>query len=102
MNILVINAADIKGGAAKVGYDLARGLRDRAHEVTYLVGKKFADQDWIQEIPKRKTIKQTDFSQRVIHRLGMNSLSLNSDFPFQLGESLKRSIATSVILTWNR
>ena len=87
MNILVINAADIKGGAAKVGYDLARGLRDRAHEVTYLVGKKFADQDWIQEIPKRKTIKQTDFSQRVIHRLGMNSLSLNSDFPFQLGES---------------
>lgn len=84
MKILLINAADIKGGAAKVGYHLGKGLRDRAHDVTYLVGKKFAQEDWIEEIPKLKRTKNRTRSQRVIHRLGINNLSLNSDFPFQL------------------
>lgn len=89
MKILIINGADIKGGAAKVGYDLAKGLRDRDHEVTYLVGKKFSTESWIQEIPKTKT-KQGNLkkiSQRVIHRLGINNLNLTSDFPFQLSQS---------------
>jgi len=87
MKILIINAADIKGGAAKVGYYLGQGLRDRGHDVTYLVGKKFADQDWIQQIPKAKQGQFKHFSQRVIHRLGINNLNLNSDFPFQLNQS---------------
>ncbi len=87
MKILVINAADIKGGAAKVGYDLAQGLLDRAHEVTYLVGKKFSQEDWIQEIPKPKEDNPKALSQRLIHRLGVNNLGLRSAFPFQLTRS---------------
>jgi glycosyltransferase involved in cell wall biosynthesis len=87
MKILIINGPDIKGGAAKVGYELAKGLRDRAHEVTYLVGKKFTDEDWIQEIPKLEKGNPRALSQRVIHRLGINSLGLRSNFPFQLSQS---------------
>ena len=35
MKILVINGADIKGGAAKVGYELGKGLRDRARRISF-------------------------------------------------------------------
>lgn len=87
MKILLINSADVKGGAAKVGYHLAQGLRDRAHDITYLVGKKFSQEDWIQEIPKLKTGNPRALSQRVIHRLGINNLGLRSNFPFQLSQS---------------
>ncbi|AFZ44912.1 glycosyl transferase group 1 [Halothece sp. PCC 7418] len=87
MKILLINSADIKGGAAKVGYHLGQGLRDRAHEVTYLVGKKFSEEEWIQAIPKRSPGKTKKLSQRVIHRLGVNNLGLTHGFPFQLTQS---------------
>jgi hypothetical protein len=40
MKILLINSADIKGGAAKVGYHLAQGLRDRARSLSFRIAGK--------------------------------------------------------------
>jgi hypothetical protein len=40
MKILIINGADIKGGAAKVGYHLAQGLRDRARSISFRIQAK--------------------------------------------------------------
>lgn len=87
MKILIINAADIKGGAAKVGYYLAKGLHERGHEVVYLVGQQYATDAFIQKIPARPASPFLSISNHIIHRLGVNQLGLISHFPFSLGKS---------------
>lgn len=84
MRILQINNSDTKGGAARVAYMLSLGLRDRGHDVEYLVKSKHADEPWIVEADLPKKSGRT-ISDRVIHRLGFNELSLNSAFPRSLG-----------------
>ena len=85
MKILMINASDVKGGAAKVGYLLSKGLIERHHDVRYLVKAQSADDEFIQEItPDSNLNKSRSISQRVIHRLGINQLGLNEAFPFSL------------------
>ncbi|MEO1134748.1 MAG: glycosyltransferase, partial [Cyanobacteria bacterium J06639_1] len=84
MRILQINNSDTKGGAARVAYMLSQGLRDRGHEIEYLVKSKHADESWIVEAGLPQKTGRT-VSDRVIHRLGLNGLSLNSAFPKSLG-----------------
>lgn len=86
MRILQINNSDVKGGAARVAYMLGRGLRDRKHDVEYLVKTKHADDPWIvaADLPKKTSRSLSD---RVIHRLGLNGLGLNCAFPRSLGRA---------------
>ncbi|MEO0854212.1 MAG: glycosyltransferase, partial [Cyanobacteria bacterium J06648_11] len=84
MRILQINNSDTKGGAARVAYMLSQGLRDRGHDVEYLVKSKHADESWIVEADLPQKSGRT-IGDRVIHRLGLNGLSLNSAFPKSLG-----------------
>ncbi|AFY37246.1 glycosyl transferase group 1 [[Leptolyngbya] sp. PCC 7376] len=85
MKILILNASDVKGGAAKVGYLLAKGLVERHHEVCYLVQHQSATDTFIQEIP-RPIVKHESrtIPQRIIHRLGINQLGLTETLPFRL------------------
>ncbi|MDJ0900412.1 MAG: glycosyltransferase [Xenococcus sp. MO_188.B8] len=91
MKILIINSADTKGGASKVGYMLAKGLHEREHYVLYLVGKQFASDIFIEEISFINPGNARKFSQKVIHRLGINQLGLLNQFPFKLGKSFIQS-----------
>ena len=83
MKILMINASDVKGGAAKVGYLLAQGLIERHHDVRYLVKSQSAPDEFIEEIAAVPSVSRS-ITQRVIHRLGINQLGLNETFPFSL------------------
>ena len=44
MNILQINTADTKGGAAKVAYSLKKELEKRGHQASMFVGRKYSDE----------------------------------------------------------
>ena len=84
MKLLIINGSDIKGGAGKVGHVLAAGMLEREHQVTYLVGGKSGDDDFVHEIPRREG-RGSGLRQRVIHRLGIDHCHLDSPFPRNLG-----------------
>lgn len=43
MNILQINTADTRGGAAKVAYRLGKELNKAGHQISMFVGQKFSD-----------------------------------------------------------
>jgi glycosyltransferase involved in cell wall biosynthesis len=90
MKILIINASDIKGGAAKVGYTLAQGLLHNGHYVQYLVGQKSVADDFVNEVSCVPQESSHGILKKVIHRLGINELNLLSQFPFQLGKSFVR------------
>ncbi|WP_225875345.1 glycosyltransferase [[Limnothrix rosea] IAM M-220] len=80
-----MNASDVKGGAAKVGYLLAKGLIERHHEVCYLVKNQSVSDSFIQEIPAPKEKSSSrSIPERIIHRLGINELGLTNPFPYQL------------------
>ena len=86
MKVCLISRSDIKGGAAKVAHILGKGLQAEGHEVTMLVESRSTEEPWVVEmdpVPERKG----SLSQKTIHRLGINDLSLNSSFPKSLGRS---------------
>lgn len=85
MKILMISASDVKGGAAKVGYLLAKGLIEQSHDVCYLVKAQSSEDEFIQQIASVPNPQRSrSISQRIIHRLGINQLGLNETFPFSL------------------
>jgi len=86
MRILQINNCDTKGGAARVGYELCKGLIERGHKALYIVPKKYSDYVFVKQIEKIPK-KYNRISQKIIHRLGINQLSPNNSFPFSLKKS---------------
>jgi glycosyltransferase involved in cell wall biosynthesis len=84
MKILIINGSDAKGGAGKVCRVLAAGLRDRHHEVTFLVGGKSGEDPCVREIPRAQAATGK-WRRKVIHRLGIDHCHLDSSFPRNLG-----------------
>lgn len=94
MKILQINNCDTKGGAARVGFQLCRGLIERGHEVLYLVAKKHSQEKFIKEIEvksKHKTGPIAHLSDKIIYRLGLDIITVNKAFPFSLGKSFIKS-----------
>lgn len=86
MKVCLISRSDIKGGAAKVAHILGKGLQAEGHEVTMLVESRSTDEPWVVEmdpVPDRRG----RLSQKIIHRIGINDLSVNSPFPKSLGRS---------------
>jgi glycosyltransferase involved in cell wall biosynthesis len=81
VKILLINSSDKAGGAAGVGWLLAKGLRRRHHEVDLLVGRKFTDSPYVRELPKQAASNARSWSQRIIHRLGINTLGFDCRVP---------------------
>ena len=45
MNVLQINTADTKGGAAKVAYSLKKELEKKGHATSMFVGRKYSDEE---------------------------------------------------------
>lgn len=85
MKILIINTSDTAGGAAQVGWTLAKGLRARAHLVDMLVGTKCSSSPDVRELPRPLEENYRSLSDRIIHRLGVNALRLDSTIPRSLG-----------------
>ena len=67
-----------------MGYRLSKGLINRGHDVTYLVDKKYSQENFVKEIKKPPT-KNKRVSSKIMHRLGLNTITLNTSFPFSLG-----------------
>lgn len=86
MKICLISKSDIKGGAAKVAYVLAAGLRKKGHVCTMLVQTKSTDADWVNELPAASG-QRGKVSNRIIHRLGLNALNLEEEFPKSMGRA---------------
>ncbi|NQU95334.1 MAG: glycosyltransferase [Candidatus Omnitrophica bacterium] len=86
MKILQINNCDTKGGAAKVAHRLCRGLMGRGHEVLYLVAKKHGSDNFVKEIEK-PSVKLNSTFKKILYRLGLDMVTLNASFPFNMGRN---------------
>ena len=86
MKVLLVNPSDCKGGAAKVALTLGRGLRDRGHEVCYLVGKKHLPDGFI-EIIEDSAPERSSLVRRIGHRLGVDAAHFDAAFPRRNGRS---------------
>ncbi len=64
MNILQINTADTKGGAAKVAYLIKKGIEKRGHKSPMLVGRKYSDDKDIKLLNNKQS-----FSSKVRRKL---------------------------------
>lgn len=58
MNILFINTVDIRGGAAKVAYDLKNKMRSYGHKTSMAVGWKYSDDKDVFVIKQRSKLRQ--------------------------------------------
>lgn len=85
MRVLMLSPTDLKGGASKVAYFLARGLIDQGVETEMHVSEQVSEVDWVKTFPEYDEPGRP-IRQRVLHRLGVNCLSLTSPFPKCLGE----------------
>lgn len=83
MRILLLNPSDTKGGSAQVAWNLAKGLRQRGHEVEFWVTRKSSSAEFVRELPGVSPKKESALGQKVIHRLGINELRLQSSMPRQ-------------------
>jgi len=81
MRILLLNPSDTKGGSAQVAWNLANGLRRRGHEVEYRVNRKSSKACFVNEFPANPSEKRRGLGEKMIHRLGINALSLQSPIP---------------------
>ncbi len=84
MKVLMLSPTDLKGGASKVAYFLARGLIEKGIDAELHVSEKVSNEDWVKVFPAY-TEAGHGFRQRVLHRLGVNCLGLTSPFPKCLG-----------------
>ena len=85
MKALLISPTDIKGGASKVAFELASGLVKKGYEVDLYVNDKLSNESFVKEFSDYET-KKSQFKGKVLHRLGINQLNLNSAFPKCLGQ----------------
>ncbi len=83
MRILLLNPSDTKGGSAQVAWNLAKGLRQRGHDVEFWVTRKSSSAEFVRELPDVSTKKESEFGKKVIHRMGINELCLQSPMPRQ-------------------
>ncbi len=58
MNILQINTIDNKGGAAKVAYSLKQELKTRGHNITFVVSKKYSNDNNVKLIRPYSNLRQ--------------------------------------------
>lgn len=84
MKVLMLSPTDLKGGASKVAYFLAQGLQEKGVDAQLHVSEKVARDDWVHPFPEYAEEKH-GIKQRLMHRLGVNCLSLTSPFPKCLG-----------------
>lgn len=82
MKICVLSSCDSKGGAAKVAQRLIRGLRDRNHDVTYLVWEQHDDpaESTLIECEERNGIWHR-LNKKMQHRQGLNAIGKVHTFP---------------------
>ncbi len=64
-----------------MAWNLAKGLRARGHEVEYWVNHKSSDADFVHEMVRPAVRAGRSLLGRVVHRLGINSLQLESASP---------------------
>ncbi|MCX5751411.1 MAG: glycosyltransferase [Candidatus Saganbacteria bacterium] len=50
MKVISFNSSDLGGGAGKVAYRLSQRFLEMGHDVSLLVGKKFSDDSWVEQI----------------------------------------------------
>lgn len=86
----MLSGCDLKGGAAKVAYEAAVGLRARGHDVTLLVSDKFSDHPWVERV-EAPPVDTRSVRFRLLHRLGLDALNLDSPFPASLGRAFVES-----------
>lgn len=86
MRVLLLSPTDIKGGASKVAFNLARGLNEHGVESDLYVNHKYSNQFFVKELPFYE-INRSDILKKFIHRFGINQLNLNSTFPKYLQSS---------------
>lgn len=88
MKLLIASSSDCKGGAARIAETLVRGLRNRGHEVCFLVERQDGS-DVLSTLTKDVYSKppfltSTRLGRKVTHRLGLNALGLAGAFPGEL------------------
>ena len=54
IKILFIGTSDIRGGAARIGWDVGNWMKSQGHDVKYLVGRKSSDKNYVYETKKIK------------------------------------------------
>jgi glycosyltransferase involved in cell wall biosynthesis len=81
MRILILNNTELKGGAARVAWNLANGLRSRGHDVEYWVGNKSSEENFVSELPKTRSATKMGLPDKVIYRLGLAGLELTDRLP---------------------
>lgn len=84
MRVLILSGADIRGGAARVAHDLAEGLIARGHHAELHASTCTSGKPFVRELPPARRLP-TGIPTKVFHRLGVNTLNLDSTFPFSLG-----------------
>ncbi|WP_299938767.1 glycosyltransferase [uncultured Pelagimonas sp.] len=77
MRVLIISDSDWRGGAAKVAFYLAQGLRGRGIEADMLVQQKSSDADFVEELPQQ-TKQPGTVMRRLQYRLAYGALQLSS------------------------
>jgi len=87
LKILTITGSDSKGGSSKVASVLSSTLQKRGHEVQILAGSKDDLDSSSIELTKLSDIGG-DLGSKIVHRLGLNSLNLQSPYPKALWTQL--------------
>lgn len=91
MRVLLVSAADLRGGAAKVAHTLAAGLNERGVAAELHARHCASGSPFVRPIPAGGGGPGKRAAARLLHRFGTNALNLHCAFPFSLGRRFVES-----------